>query len=110
MVKLNKGEEFMEKNNKLYYVLGNKKQTLICCTLIDKEISEVLKHDGTDWVPDLEVDQIIKKCYSLDLMSKIATKIPSEYELRKVLKFRAAERELAEKQENNDSKNTDTKK
>lgn len=100
----------MEKNNKLYYVLGNQKQTLISCTLVDKEITEVLKHDGTDWVPDLEVDRIIKRCYELDLMTKIATKIPSEYELRKVLKFREAERALAENQDNNDNKDTDTKK
>ena len=100
----------MGKVNKLYYVLGNKKQTLISCSLVDKEITEVLKHDGTDWVPDLEVDQIIKKCYSLDLMSKIATKIPSEYELKKVLKFREAEKALADSQENNDNNETDTKK
>ena len=90
--------EAMERMNrkKIYYLLANEKQTLVSCDYNGKEISNILKFDGNEWVPDNEVYEVVIRCFKIDVMDKIAMQITSDYEYDKILNAKKEHRKLAD--------------
>ena len=93
--------ERMERRKK-YYLLANQKQTLVSFDYNGKDLSNVLKFDGKDWVYDDEVNEVVRRCFDLYVMDKIATKIKSDYDYDKILRAKREQRllddEIAEKE------------
>ena len=85
--------ERMERRKK-YYLLANQKQTLVSFDFNGKDLSNVLKFDGKDWVYDDEVNEVVRRCFDLYVMDKIATKIRSDYDYDRILNAKREQRKI----------------